>query len=125
VLEHNIITDWLRREAKMNLQKVFLTKFVILAFILLVFNSVFSQVKKEETIAFSGVIESISKDFRFVVVNEVRIFVSSGTTIVDGKGKILRTDDLKPKLNIAIEALRNPDGLFAKKIVVKTLGTKP
>lgn len=109
----------------MNLQKVFLTKFVILAFILLVFNSVFSQVKKEETIAFSGVIESISKDFRFVVVNEVRIFVSSGTTIVDGKGKILRTDDLKPKLNIAIEALRNPDGLFAKKIVVKTLGTKP
>jgi hypothetical protein len=32
---------------------------------------------------------------------------------------------VKPKMNVTIEAFRNPNGFFAKKIVVKTSNNKP
>ena len=107
----------------MKLDKIFLTKSVIFMVILLVFLPGF-QPNKEETISFPGVIESIDKNFKFIVVNEARIFVTAETNIVDEKGNILKIDDLKPKLSIVVEAFRNPNGFFAKKIVIKTLKKK-
>ncbi len=88
---------------------------------LLFLNPGFSQVKIGDTISFPGVIESIQKDFKFIVINEVRIFISPDTKIVDENGNILKIKELKSRLNVTIEAIRNPNGLFAKKIVVKRL----
>ena len=103
----------------MELQKVCFVKSVIFMLTLLIFLPGF-QGKKEEIISFHGVIESIDKNFKFIVVNEARIFVTADTNIVDEKGNILKIDDLKPKLSIVVEAFRNPNGFFAKRIVVKT-----
>jgi hypothetical protein len=107
----------------MELQKVCFVKSVIFILTLMIFLPGF-QGKKEETISFPGVIESIDKNFKFIVVNEARIFVTADTNIVDEKGNILKIDDLKPKLSVAIEGVRSPDGFFAKKIVIKTLKRK-
>jgi len=85
----------------------------------MIFNPGFNQVKKEEVMSFPGVIENVDKDFKFIV-NETRILLSTATKIVDEKGNAFKINDLKPKLNVAIEVIRNPDGFLAKRIVVKT-----
>ena len=104
----------------MKFKKGCFVKSVIFMLTLLIFLPGFQR-NKEETISFPGVIESIDKNFKFIVVNEARIFVTAETNIVDEKGNILKIDDLKPKLSIVVEAFRNPNGFFAKKIVIKTL----
>jgi hypothetical protein len=103
----------------MNLQKIFLMKWVILILTLFILNPGLSQVKREEISSFSGVTESISNDFKLIVINEIRIFITANTKIVDEKGNTLKINDLKPKIYVAIEALRKPNGLFENKIVVK------
>ena len=105
----------------MNLIKVFLIQFTVFIFIFLIFNRGFSQVKTGEMISFPGVIQSIQKDFKFIVINEVRIFISRDTKVVDENGNILKINVLKPRLNVSIETLRNPNGIFAKKIMIKGL----
>lgn len=104
----------------MKLEKALFMGFAIFVVILLLLNPGFSQVKTGETILFPGVIESIREDLKFIVINEVRIFISPSTKILEEKGDILRINDLKPKMNVIIEALRNPNGILAKKIIVKT-----
>jgi hypothetical protein len=108
----------------MKLQKIFVIIFILLTIVGVVVEPSFSQVKKDEIISFPGIIESIDKNFKFIIVNEARIFISNETKIVDEKGNVLKINDLKPKLSVTIEALRNPDGFFAKKILVRTLGKK-
>ena len=105
----------------MNLKKIFLIEFAIFILTFLVFNLGFSQVKMGETTSFPGVIESIPADFKFIVVNEVRIYISPDTKIVNESGNILKIEELKPRFNVIIEAVRSKDGFYAKKIVVKKL----
>lgn len=102
----------------MNLRRLLLTKLVILAMAFLVVYPCFSQVKGEEIKSFSGYIESMPKDSKFIVVNEVRVFISSNTRIVDQKGNVLRIDHLKPKHLVAIDGVRKPDGISAGKITL-------
>lgn len=109
----------------MKLQKIFVIIFILLTIVGVVVEPSFSQVKKDEIISFPGIIESIDKNFKFIIVNEARIFISNNTKIIDEKGSILQISDLRPKLQVMLEVLRNPDGFFAKKIVVKTLRKGP
>ena len=108
----------------MKLQKVRFVKSVIFMLTLLIFLPGF-QGKKEETVSYSGVIESIDKNFKSIMVNNARVYISPSTKIVDEKGNILKIDDLKPNLSVAIKAVRNPDGFLAKKIVITTPKKKP
>lgn len=104
---------------KMKLKKAFP---MILAFMLLsclIFNTSFAEVKKTGTISFSGVVENVHEDFQFIIVNEVKIFISSNTQIVDEYRNVLTASDLKPKLHVAVEASRNSSGFLAQKIVIK------
>ena len=103
----------------MNSRRMFLVMFVIFMFIPLGENFGFSQVKKEEIIFYSGIIKSISKDYKFIVVYEDKILISSDTKIVNEKGKTLKIEDLRPELYVAIEGVPNPKGFLATKIVVK------
>lgn len=105
----------------MNLKKIFLIEFPIFILTFLVFNLGFSQVKMGKTTSFPGVIESIPADFKFIVINEVRIYISPDTKIVNESGNILKIEELKPRFNVTIEAVRSKDGFYAKKIVVKKL----
>jgi hypothetical protein len=103
----------------MNLRKGFSTTLVVLIITFLMFNPSFSQVKKEERSSISGIIESIPEDFKFVVVKDMRVFITPNTKIVDEEGNILKANDLQPKLYVKIEVLRKSNSLFANKIVVK------
>ena len=103
----------------MDSKKIFLVKFVILTFILLMVNPGFSQVKKEEIIVYAGIIKSISKDYKSIVVYNENILIYSNTRIFNDKGKPLKIEDLKPELYVVIEGVQNPNGFLAKKIVVK------
>ena len=101
--------------------RVFLIHFTIFIVIFASFNLGFAQVRIGETILFPGVIESVQKDFKFIVINEVKIFISRDTKVVDENGNNLKINVLKSRLHVTIEALRNPNGFFAKKIVVRKL----
>ncbi len=80
----------------------------------------FSQAKGEKVIFFSGFVEGVPKDAKYMVVYEKRIFLSE-TTIVDENGIVLKPGDLKRKLYIRVEAVQRSNDLFARKItVIKT-----
>jgi hypothetical protein len=103
----------------MKLIKTLLIEFVIFILILLSLHPCFSQVKMGETISFLGVIESIPDDFSFLVINEVRIFTSPDTNIVNENGDILKRASLRPRLQVIVEAIRIKEGFYAKKITLK------
>jgi len=108
----------------MKLEKGCFVKSVIFMLTLLIFLPGIQGIK-EEVASYSGVIKSIDKDFKFIVVNDVKVLISDNTKIVDEKGNILRMNDLKPGLSVAIEGVRSSNGFFAKKIVIITPKKKP
>lgn len=108
----------------MKLDKSHFIKSVLLMLTLLIFLSGMYGIKQDAT-SYSGVIERIDKDYKFIVVNGLKILISGNVTIVDEKGNILKTDALKPKLSVVIEGAPSPDGFLAKKIVVTIPKKKP
>jgi len=108
----------------MKLEKPYIVKSILFMLTLLIFLPGVLAIKQEAA-TYSGVIESINKDFKFIVVNGAKVPISGNATIVDEKGNILSIDDLKPKLSVVMEGVRSPDGFFAQKIVIKTPKRKP
>jgi len=108
----------------MKLEKAYFIKSVMFMLTLLIFLPGIQGIK-QEAISYSGVIESIDKDFKFIVVNGAKMLISENTRIVDERGNILRMDDLKPKLSAVVEGVRSSDGFLAKKIVITTPKRKP
>ncbi|OGQ06521.1 MAG: hypothetical protein A2026_03845 [Deltaproteobacteria bacterium RBG_19FT_COMBO_46_12] len=102
----------------MKLQRILLLKLIVVIATLFIFHPAFSQVTREETISFSGTIDSIPKDPKFIVVNERRVYISSNTKIANTKGSILKRNDLKRGLGVSIEGVQKPEGIFAGKITV-------
>jgi len=101
----------------MKLEKTYLIKSIMFMLTLLIFLPGIQGIK-QEGIPFSGVIESIDKDFKFIVINGAKILISENTKIVDEKGNSLKMDDLKPKLSVVIEGGRSPEGFLAKRIKI-------
>jgi hypothetical protein len=77
----------------------------------------FSQVKEERAVSLSGLITTVPKDLKYIGVEEAKVFLSDAK-IVDDKGTVLRLSDLKPKLYVNVEGIKNQNGIFAKKITV-------
>jgi hypothetical protein len=102
----------------MRLQRIFLLKLVVVILTLVIFHPGFSQVRSERSISFSGAIDSIPKDPKFIVVNEWRVYLSPNTKIANAKGSILKRNDLKRGLGVTIEGVQKPEGIFAEKITV-------
>ena len=110
----------------MKLQNILLLKLIAVILILFIFHPGYAQVKREGTISFSGTIDSIPNDQKFIVVNETRVFISSNTKIANAKGSILKKDDLKKGFRVSIEGVQKPEGIFAGKITVLSIPrTKP
>jgi hypothetical protein len=108
----------------MKLEKVSFIKSVVFMLMLLIFLPGMYGVQQEGT-SYSGVIEQIDKDFKFIVVNGAKMLISGSTIVLDEKGHILKQGALRPKLSVVIEGLPSPDGLLAKKIVIMTPKKKP
>lgn len=108
----------------MKSEKAYFIKSIMFMLALLIFLPGIQGIK-QESISYSGVIESIDKDFKFIVVNGAKMLISENTKIVDEKGNILKMDDLKPKLSVVIEGVHGPEGFLAKKIVMTTPKKKP
>jgi len=103
----------------MKLEKAYFIKLGIFMLTLLIFLPGIQGIKQEAA-SYSGVIKSTDKDFKFIVVNDAKMLISDNTTVVDEKGHVLRMNDLKPGLSVAIEGVRSSNGFLAKKIVVTT-----
>jgi hypothetical protein len=108
----------------MKLEKAYFIKSIMFMLALLIFLPGIQGIK-QESISYSGVIESIDKDFKFIVVNGAKMLISGDTKIMDEKGNMFKMDDLKPKLSVVIEGVRGPDGFFVRKIVMTTPKKKP
>ncbi len=104
----------------MKIKKNIVINLIILVLTFLILSPGYAQMKGGQTITFPGAVEQISADFKFIVVNEAKISLSSNTQIVDDRGNTLTVSDLKPRSPIAIEVLKSPRGFVAKKIIVKT-----
>ncbi len=78
------------------------------------------QAKKVDTVAVNGMVEKIDKDLKFIVVNEIKMFLSPKTVIMDQKGHYLKPESLKERSNLSVETLCTPDGYVIKKITVET-----
>jgi hypothetical protein len=102
----------------MRLQRILLLKLIVVIVTLFILHPGFSQVKREEMISFSGTIDSIPKDPKFIVVNERRVYLSPNTKIANAKGSILKKNDLKRGFGVTIEGVQKPEGIFAEKITV-------
>ncbi len=105
----------------MNLKKTFLIKFATFTLILLLFDLSLSQITREVTGSFSGIVKSVSSDYKLIVVNKVNILLSLSTKIVDDRGNALRAENLKSKLFVIIYGVQSSNGFLARKIIV----TKP
>ncbi len=104
----------------MKIKKNIVINLIILILTFLILSPGYAQMKGGQTITFSGVVEQISGDFKFIVVNETKISLSSGIQIMDDRGNTLTVSDLKPRSPVTIEVLKSPRGFVAKKIVLKT-----
>ena len=110
----------------MNLQKTLFMQYIILMMMLIMVNPGMSQVKKEEPISLNGYIDSIPEGQKFIVVNEVRIFLLPSAKIADTKGNTLGINDLKIGSPVMVEGFKKLDGIFAARItLLKKSKTKP
>jgi hypothetical protein len=103
----------------MKLKKALFFQCMVFVIPFLLLSPSFSQVKKEETIVYGGIIKSISKDYKSILVYNENILISPNTRIFNEKGKSLKIDDLRPELYVVIEGVINPNGFLARKITVK------
>lgn len=106
----------------MRLQRVSLIIFFTFTLAFTIFICGFQAINIE---TISGVIESLDKNSKSIVVNNTQILISSQTKVVDGKGHILKIEDLNPNLPVSIKGIRNPKGFTALKIVVNTPKKNP
>lgn len=93
---------------------------IILTLTFWILNPGYAQMKGGQTMTFPGVVEQISGDFKFITVNETKIFLSSNTQITDDKGNRLTLYDLTRGSSITLEVVKHGSGFLAKKIIVKT-----
>jgi hypothetical protein len=68
-------------------------------------------------VSFSGAIEGVSKDAKYVIIYERRVFLS-GAAIVDESGSPLKAADLKERLYVKIDALQESHAVHARRITV-------
>jgi hypothetical protein len=110
----------------MQPKKVFLFQFILLVTALFLMSPGFSQDKKEGALSFFGSIDSIPERLGFIVVNEQRVYIASGTKIVDENNNPLTMNHLKRGLPVKVGGIRKTEGIYADKItVIRTPKRKP
>lgn len=83
------------------------------------------SIMKADTVSISGIIETVDRDHKFIIVNKTRITIQYGTVIVDENGRPISKERLVPKESVRVEAIRVSKDLFAQKIIIKEPFKKP
>jgi hypothetical protein len=108
-----------RKEIEMNLKKIFFVKVLVLLLILSFVGPALSQSKQGKTKIYSGVIEWVSGDFKYMSVDEHKVLITPGTKVLDELGHRLTIYDLRRGLKVVVEMIRHSDGSTEKRIVIK------
>ncbi len=103
----------------MKSKKYIVVNLIILTVTFLTLDAGYAQTKQNQAIIFPGVVEQISSDLKFIVVNEAKVSLSSNTQVMDDKGNGLTLYDLTRGRSINLEVVKKGSGFFAQKIVVK------
>jgi hypothetical protein len=103
----------------MKPKKVAFLHLLLLIFILLIVRTGFSQGKGTGTLSFEGVIERVSEDLKYIVINETKISISWNTQIIDENGNAIKADVLRQQFSVAVQVVQKRDGFLAKKIVIR------
>jgi len=103
----------------MKFKKNIIASVIILTLTFLTLNSGFAQTKANQAIIFPAVVEQISSDLKFIIVNEARVSLSSNTQITDDKGNTLTLYDLTRGSSVSLEVVKQGSGFLAQKIVIK------
>jgi hypothetical protein len=106
-------------KGKMKLEKNMIINLIIVALTFFILKPGYAQMKGNQAIIFPGVLEQISADSEFIVVNEAKILLSSNLKIMDEAGTSLTLYDLKRGSSVTLEVVKHGSGFLAKKIIVK------
>ena len=107
----------------MRFKKAFMISIFLLATVLLS-QPGFPQDKGEKVITFSALIQAVPKDAAYIIINEAKLVVS-GAKIVSDTGSVLGIGDLKPRTYVTVEAVKRPDGFYARKVTVNSSSKVP
>ena len=103
----------------MKPKKIAFLHLLVLIFILLIVRTGFSQGEGTGTLSFEGVIERVSEDLEYIVINETKISISWSTQIIDENGNAIKADVLRQQFSVAVQVVQKRDGFLAKKILIK------
>lgn len=102
----------------MNLRRLPITRWCFLVLILLVFLPGFTT-QRDTTRFLKGKIEAVDESLKFIMVNGIKVHISSATKIMNERGSALTISDLKPQMNVIIDGSRDKQEVFAKRIQLK------
>jgi uncharacterized membrane protein len=105
-------------EEKMKFKKHIIASIIILVLTFLILNFGFAQTKATQAIIFPGVVEQISSDLNFIIVNEAKISLRSNTQVTDERGNSLTLYDLTRGSSISLQVVKQGSGFLAQKIVI-------
>ena len=108
----------------MSSQKLCVAKHVLFILALFLFLTGFVS-QRADTISFSGTIERIDQESKYILVSATKVFFSANLRVVDEKGNPLKIGDLRPRFVVSIEGVRSREGFVAMKIVLKTPKKNP
>ena len=111
-------------EVNMNLKRLYVISVVILIPMFLSIHPAFSQARKEVAVSYQGYIESVLPGPKMISVNETPVYLSFDTKLFDVKGGTLRITDLKPGMFAKIEGVQKTNGVYARKISIRTPNKK-
>jgi hypothetical protein len=103
----------------MNVRKLFGVELLIVILALSFVGPAFSQGRPSKTIAHAGVIEWVSKDFKFIGINERKVLISPQSKILDDQGNSLKVTELRRGRRVVVEMVRMPGGSVEKRIIIK------
>jgi len=104
----------------MSIKRIVSFSAIIFIITLLLSNLAFSQAKKEQAVSYYAYIGSVVPGSKAIAVNEAPVFLSSDTEIFNVKGESISLSELKSGLYVHIEGIQKANGVYAKKISVRT-----
>lgn len=98
----------------------------LMIFLLIISSSTLTfSIMKADTISITGPIESVDREYKFIIVNRTKIIIQTGTAIVNENGRPLSKERLIPGESVIVEAIRISKDLFAQKIMIKSGFKRP
>jgi hypothetical protein len=103
----------------MNLKKVFWVELLVVILALSFVGPAFSQARPGKTIAHAGVIEWVSKDLKYIGINERKVLITPQTKVLDDQGNSLKVTELRRGRIVVVEMVRISNGSVEKRIIIK------